>query len=277
MTDFDIDQLIDDRIVATETEADKVVDAHPWVAEARALPSKIGTAAPPLTDIERAMSSTPAYAALLKQRTKVAQLDVIDKTLAKMPKPEDLAVAHPAAVEPEVSYADQLAMSNLYSMLNLGLHSVVADKLEATLNQVARDPYPSPKLAIFREMLPLSRVLEVKKADGTADYDAMTRLRLVALRGEDLLRTQRDVILERGAQALEIERYKLESMRESVKEFGDWNDPHQKNVRHRMPAVMPVASERRILAEARRTRREQQKQSDQARAQAQALGVNVSE
>lgn len=275
MADFDIDVLIDERIVTSETDADKVVDAHPWVAEARALPSKM--VAPPLSEMEQVMAKAdvPAYRTMLTQRTKLAQLDVIDKTLAKMPKPEDLATAHPAAVEPEVTYADQLAMSNLYSMLNLGLHSVVADKLEATLNQVARDPYPSPKLAIFREMLPLSRVLEVQKADGQPDYDAMTRLRLVALRGADLLRTQRDVVLERASQALEIERYRLESMRAAVEEHGDWHA--EKNVRKSMPAVMPVASERRMLAEARQKNREWNKQSDAARAQARAAGVTVAE
>ncbi len=275
MTDFDIDVIIDDRIVETEKGADGIVDAHPWVAEARALPSKIGAMVPPLSEAEKFAANHPAFQEGLKERAKLAQLDAIDRTRAKMPKPEDLVAAFPPVVEPEVSYADQLAMSNIYSQLQLGLHSVVADKLEATLNQIARDSYPSPKLAIFREMLPLSRVIEVKKADGQPDYDAMTRLRLVAMRGEDLLRTSRGVILERASEALEIEKYNLETMRRDVEAYGEWNSP--KNVTARLAMPKPVASTRRMEAEDRRVRREQKKQDEQTRAQAIAAGMNVLE
>src|SRR5437879_4358876 len=171
MADFDIDVIIDEKIVETEKGADAQVDAHPWIAEARSLPSRMRGVAPALTELERAMSSTPAYADMLKQRTMFSQLDAIDKALSKMPKPEDLVAAFPPVPEPEPSFGDQLAVSNVFAQLDHGLTGPVIDKLDALLTAVARDPYPSPKLPLLKELLPLAKSLDLKLPDGQPDYD----------------------------------------------------------------------------------------------------------
>jgi hypothetical protein len=275
VSDFDIDVIVDDKIVESEKGADAQVDAHAWIQEARALPSRIGTVAPPLTDIERMMvDSSPDYQKMLNQRTKVAQLDAINKTLSKMPKPEDVAGPLLPTAEPELSYGDQLDISNTLGMLNLGLTQPVITKMEGLLNQIARDPSPSPKAPLLRALLPL-KGLELKTHSGQTDYDTLMRFDLVAMRAEDLMRSSRTVILERASQALEIERYNLEAMREDVEEHGDWHAP--KNVRARLQAPKPMPSQRRQEAEDRRAAREQKKLDEQARAQARAAGMNILE
>jgi hypothetical protein len=258
MADFDIDVIIDERTEATEKGADAQVDAHPWLAEARSLPSKIGAMVPPLSDTEKFAQNHPAFAEGLKQRTMFAQIDVIDRLASKMPKPADLATAVPPVPEPEPSFGDLLTVSNVYAQLNHGLHGPVIDKLEATLNQVARDPYPSPKLALLRELMPLAQSLDLKKPDGQPDYDGMMRLRLAAMRADDLLRSSREVLLERATAALEIEQYNLQAMRKTIEEYGDWNHPENMLARQvaKQP-VRPMPSERRQEAEARRIKREQ--------------------
>jgi hypothetical protein len=253
--DFDIDVLIDERIEQTEKGADAVVDAHAWIQEARALPERLRGVAPPLTEMEALMANNPQYAAALKERTKLAQLDAIDKVLRGMPKPEHVAAAHPVTPEPEPSFGDQLAVSNLYAQINLGLTGAVVEKIEATLAAVARDPYPSPKLALLKELLPLANGLDLKKLDGERDYNTMAQLRVAAMRAADLLLPARAVIIERARQALDLEHYKLRAAREAVEEYGDWN--HEKNMRARLAPLMPEPSQRRMDAEARRVRREQ--------------------
>src|ERR1051326_8380756 len=129
----DVDVLIDERIVSNEQTADESVGSHPWIAEARALPSRIGQSAPPLSEMEAAMAAeVPEFEQALQKRQQIAELDAIDKLRAKMPKPEHLVANYPVVPELQPSFQDQLTVSNLFAMVNLGLRDAVAEKIEAT-------------------------------------------------------------------------------------------------------------------------------------------------